>query len=75
MFDDLAVIIRPEDVDASPIALIRPLLIAMQDDVIPFGDRALEMHALSGILLRYPRKVRDKRLSSDSSCAFGWLSV
>src|SRR5438105_590207 len=33
-----AVIVEPEDIDPGPIAITRPLLMAMQDDVITFGN-------------------------------------
>src|SRR5688500_3016061 len=62
MLDDLAVVIQSEDVDASPIAVAWPLLVAMQYDVIPFGNHALEVDAFAGIFLRHPRKVCDKRV-------------
>jgi hypothetical protein len=32
----------------------------MQDDVLALGDSALEVDALTGILLRHPRKIGDE---------------
>jgi hypothetical protein len=60
MLHDLAIIIEPENIDPGPIAITRPLLMAMQDDVVPFGDHTLEMYALTRILLRHPRKILDE---------------
>jgi hypothetical protein len=34
----------------------------MQDDVAPFGDRALEVDALARVLLGHPLEVRDECL-------------
>ncbi len=38
MFDDLAIVIEPKDVDARPIAASRPLLRAVQDDEMIVGQ-------------------------------------
>ena len=35
---DLAMSIETRDVDASPVAIAWPILIAVQDDVVPFRD-------------------------------------
>src|SRR5207253_4585204 len=48
VLDDLPVVIEAEDVDARPIAISRPLLVAVQDDVVALGDHSLELHLLAG---------------------------
>ena len=44
------------------IVVSRPLLETMQDNEIILGYRALELHALSGILLRYSGEIFDESL-------------
>ena len=48
MLDDLAIVIRPEDIHAGPIAVARPLLLAVEDNVVSLGDHTLEVHAFAG---------------------------
>ena len=38
VFDDLAVIIETEDIDAGPVAVSWPLLIAVEDDELTIGQ-------------------------------------
>ena len=62
MLHDLAVIVKPEAVDPRPVAVTGPFLVAVKDDVVPFGDHSLEVHALARIFLRHPHEVFDERL-------------
>lgn len=62
MFDNLAICIETEDVDARPMLVARPFLFTMKDDVVTFGDDALEVHLLARVFLRHPLKVCDERL-------------
>lgn len=62
MLDDLALCIETKDVDACPVLGAGPFLITMQDDVVTFGDDALEAHLLAGIFRGHPLKVCDERL-------------
>jgi hypothetical protein len=57
-----AVIVEPEDINPGPIAIIRLLLMAMQDDVITFGNHSLECNVLARILPRHPLEVGDESL-------------
>jgi hypothetical protein len=89
MFDYPAIIIKPKNINACPIAVTGPLLMAMQTNIIPFGDNALEMDALTGIVLRHPLKIFDKSLLTIGNCgvmldidiadifldSFGWLTL
>jgi hypothetical protein len=56
MFNDLPVRVEAKDVDARPIAIAWPLLIAMQHHVVAFGDYAFEFDAFPG----YSRAIRSK---------------
>lgn len=62
VFDNLAVVIQPEDVNPGPIAVAGPFLMTVQNDVIPLGDDAPEVGALAGIFPRHLREVLDEGL-------------
>ena len=62
MFDNFAVLIEAEYVYSGVIVVSRPLLETMQDNEIILGYRALELHALSGILLRHSGEIFDESL-------------
>jgi hypothetical protein len=62
VFDNFSILVQPKNVDARPIAVARPLLIAVENDVVALGDYSFEMHPLAGILPRHPLKVGDERL-------------
>ena len=57
MFDDFPVVIEPKNINSCPISLTWPLLITVQDHVVSFGNRTLEVDALAWILLCHPREV------------------
>jgi hypothetical protein len=52
MLDYLAFIIQAEDVDARPVVVAWPLLVAMQDYIIAFSENALKLDALAWIFSR-----------------------
>ena len=58
----LPLVVEAEDVDAGPVRLAGPLLVAVEDDVAPLGDRPLHVHALAGMLARHPLEELDERL-------------
>ena len=60
MLNDLSFVIQPEDVNPRPVAVVRPVLIAVQDDEVAVGQDATELHALAGILARHPLEVFDE---------------
>jgi len=60
VFDDLAVVIEPKDVDPRPIAVPRPLLIAVQHDEVIVGQNSPEFNALAGILASHAFEVFDE---------------
>jgi hypothetical protein len=62
MFHDLAVIIESEDIDVRSIILAWPCRLAVQDNVLPLSDHALEVNVLPRILLRHPQEVLDEAL-------------
>ena len=49
-FDDLAVIIETEDIDAGPVAVSWPLLIAVQDDELTIGQHPPKTRRASPVL-------------------------
>jgi hypothetical protein len=66
VFDDLAVGVEAEDVDAGPVAVpitvARPLLVAMQDHVVAFGKHPLDDHVLAWKFLGHALEVGDEGL-------------
>ena len=59
MLDDLAVVVQAEDVDPGPVAVTRPLLVAVENDVVALGDGPLEVDALVNLTTwaRYARLI------------------
>ena len=62
VLDDPPVIVQADVVDARPVAIIRPVLIAVQDYEIPLGRHAAELHTLAGILAGHALEVLDERV-------------
>lgn len=60
MLYHLAVGIQAEDVDASPVRLTGPDLMAVQHHVVALSDHPHEPYLLAGVLARHPLKVRDE---------------
>lgn len=60
MFYDLAVRIEPENINAGPIPVTRPVLASVQDNVIALRDHALKLDALTRILPRHAGEVFDE---------------
>ena len=66
MPDDLAVVVQAEDVHSSPIGAAWPPLITVQDRMISFGNHALKLDVLAGVLTRHAFKVFNEGLFSVS---------
>jgi hypothetical protein len=64
MLDDPSIVVQPEDVDPSPIAISGPVLIAVQDDVRALSQRAAKLDPLTGVLARHSFEVFDERVLS-----------
>jgi hypothetical protein len=62
VLDDLARVVEAKDVDACPVAVAGPLLVAMEDDVAPLGDGPLELHLLAGVPAGHLAEVGDEGL-------------
>lgn len=87
MFDDFPIVIEPENINACPIRIPWPLLVTVQDNVIPLGNHSFEVDSLSRVLLRHAREILNKRLLAISHAwivldidlsrvsldSFGWL--
>jgi hypothetical protein len=56
VLNDLSVRIEPKNVDASPIVIFRPLLVAVQDNELSFSENPLNSTCLPG----YSRVIRSK---------------
>ena len=67
MFDDFAVVIEPENINAGPIAVPWSLLITMQDHVVAFSNHPLEVDPLAWIVLGHLGEVGDESLLAISS--------
>jgi hypothetical protein len=57
MFNDFAIIIEPKYINACPICITWPLLVTVQDNVVPLGNHSLEVDALSWKLPCHAREV------------------
>ena len=62
VFDDLAVAVEAEDVDARVVVIAGPVLKAVQHDVVAFCDGPLELDPLARILGGHALEVVDERL-------------
>ena len=62
MFDNLAVIIETKDIDASIVVIARPMLVAVQDNMLPLCKGSLEGHTLTGIVGGHASEVIDERV-------------
>src|SRR5687767_9237009 len=62
MLHDPTLLVQPEDVDPRPIAVARPLLVAVQHHVITLGKHPLELHPLARIFSRHPGEVLHEAL-------------
>lgn len=51
MLDEL-IVLKSEDVDARVVAVAGPVLMAVQDGMVPFGDDTLDIHCLARRALR-----------------------
>ena len=60
MLNDIAAIIEPKDVDSRIVVVARPLLMAMQNDVISHSECSLERHLFAGIFGCYSLEVFDE---------------
>ncbi len=60
MFDNLASLIQPEDINASVFQALRPDLVAVKDNMIALGQSAFNLHALARILRRHLSKISDE---------------
>lgn len=60
VLDYLAVVIESEDIDASPVCVAGPMLIAVQDHMVALGDNPAELDVLPRILTCHTLKVGDE---------------
>ena len=57
VLDDPAIVIEPEDIDASPLAVAWPVLIAVQHNECAVREHPSKLDALAGIFLGHPGEV------------------
>src|SRR5439155_19851948 len=57
VLDDPSLVVEAEDVDARPIPVAGPLLIAVGDDVVALGDHAFELVLLAWVLASHSLEV------------------
>src|SRR2546427_6477029 len=57
---DSALCIEPKDVHARSVVAVRPLLVAVENHIVPLADHAPEFDPLAGILATHPLEIRDK---------------
>src|SRR5438874_5083423 len=57
VLDDLAGLIESKDVDAGPVPIVGPVLVAGEDHEITVREHASEFDPLTGVLARHPLEV------------------
>ncbi len=60
MFDDLPILVEPENVDPRIILITGPLLKTVQNYVVSLGDHTFEVNAFAGVLGSHPLEVGDE---------------
>ena len=60
MLHHLAGGVQAKDVDPCPITIPGPLLVAVQDHVVAFGDHPLDLHVLARVLAGHALEVGDE---------------
>src|SRR4029079_12836922 len=60
MLDDSTIIVQSEYIDACPIRIAGPLLVAMQNHKVAFGDRPFKLYPLARILACHTNEVFDE---------------
>src|SRR6267142_3751819 len=62
VLDDFAIVIQAKNIHTRPVSVFvgRPLLMAMQNHVVAFGENSFEVHMLARVLLRHPLEVRNE---------------
>jgi hypothetical protein len=68
VFDDLAVVVEPEDVDTRIVVVARPVLVAVENHVVVLGDGAFHVDPLAGVFAGHTLGPRQSR--SDRHAAF-----
>ena len=64
MLDDFAVVVKTEYVDSGIVPIARPRLVAVENDIVAFGDDALERDVLARVFARHSFEVIDEGLFS-----------
>ena len=62
LLDDLAEVVKSEDVDPGIVLVAGPVLEAVEDNEVVLGDSPLELDPLAGVLHGHPLEVVDERL-------------
>jgi len=57
----LSLLVESEDVNPCPLAIARPVLVAVKHDVIAFTDHAFELNALARVLACHPFEIFHER--------------
>jgi hypothetical protein len=61
---DLALVIEPKDINPCPVAIARPLLVAVQYNEVFVGQDSPEFDAFAGVLASHTFEVFDERTRS-----------
>lgn len=64
VLDNRALIIEPKDINPCPVAIARPLLVAVQHNEVIVGQDSPEFDAFAGVLASQPFEVFDERTRS-----------
>src|SRR6185503_1652258 len=61
VLDDLSLLVESEDVDPRPVAIARPVLVAVQHHVVALTDHAFELNPLARVLECHPFEILHER--------------
>ena len=69
MLDDFPICVQPKDVDPGPILVFigGPFLMAVQYNIVPFGNHSFKRNTLTWVLLSHTFEIGNERLFSVSN--------
>src|SRR5919109_2426189 len=60
MLHNLTIVVEPKYINTRPIAVARPFLMTMQDDIIALSENSLKANTLTRVLFRHSLEILDE---------------
>ena len=73
VLNNLSLVIEPKNIDTGPIAFSGPVLKAMQDDVVIFGQHSPELNALARVLASHAFEVSMNASFPSATIGLCWV--